>query len=469
MSLSMSFNGRILIRKLLPNSLLGRLIVVMFGSLLLAQVLGSLILFQSWGQQNMQHQGRYLAQRIVDISQALNQLPPAQHEPLLTALRSPRLRVHLSQQPPYDCQKQRSTVPFLRNLTQRLRQTLPDKTQCIQIETSDTGNLEVRVALTLEDGRWLLIEHSHPRNAAFSWSWRLPLSLLVMLGMISLSSWLAVRWFTQPLSDLAQAAEQLGRDIQQPPVPERGAIEVRQATRAFNTMQARLQRYLDDRTRILSAVSHDLKTPLTRMRLRAELIEEESLRENLCRDLEDMQAMTLATLDFLRGLDSREAMCKVDMGALLESLQADAEDLGWSVDLHLPDTLPPCWLRVNSIKRCLNNLIENGVKYGKAVTVRAIVKQHELCIDIEDQGQGIPETQLESVFEPFFRLENSRSRLTGGTGLGLSIARNLARAHGGEVQLSNVPQGGLLARVTLPILEDNEPAYNCPQKFGISV
>lgn len=444
-------SARTLIRAWLPKSLLGRLILVMFGGLLLAQIGGGLIMFQIWDRQAVQHQGRYLGQRIVEIQHSLSQFPPAQRPLIINALNSPRLHVELSPQGPPNCGGFDSDLGLVENLRRQLEQQLAAPLPCLRVRSALGGQLSLQVALPLRDGTWLYIEHSHQNETNFAWPWRLSLNLLLMLGLISLLSWFAVRWFTRPLSDLANAAEQLGRDIQQPPLEERGAIEVRRATRAFNTMQARLRRYLDDRTRILSAVSHDLKTPLTRLRLRAELIEDEELRASLCRDLEEMQAMTLATLDFLRGLDDRETAQKVDVMALLSSLQADAEELGWAVSLEENPALPPCHLRVNSIKRCLNNLLENGVKYGQAVHIRAYQQDREMWIDISDQGTGIPQEALESVFEPFFRLEDSRSRQTGGTGLGLSIARNLARAQGGEVELHNRPEGGLLARLRLAL------------------
>lgn len=443
-----------LLRRWLPNSLFGRLMVVVLGSLLLAQLLGGWLLFQSWGTQTLRHQGRYLGQRIVDIRQALRQLPPEQHATLLTALRSPRLHVHLASEPPRPCATSAPPLPLPRNLERYLRRTLPGEVFCFQVQQPDAHTLEVRAAVAVTEDTWLWVDHLHRPGDNGNWPWRLSLHLLLMLGLIAISSWFAVRWFTLPLSELARAAERLGHDMDQPPLREHGARETRQAARAFNRMQGRLRRYLADRTRMLSAVSHDLKTPLTRMRLRAELVEDEELRESLCRDLDEMQAMTLATLDFLRGLEELEPLGQVEVTTLLESLHADAEDMGWPVTLEIPEPLPVCWLRVNSVKRCINNLIENGVKYGGAVTVRATLDGEILRIEIQDQGAGIPESCLETVFDPFFRLEDSRSRQTGGTGLGLSIARNLARAHGGDTLLCNAPEGGLRAVLALPLRQD---------------
>jgi signal transduction histidine kinase len=211
-------------------------------------------------------------------------------------------------------------------------------------------------------------------------------------------------------------------------------------------MQTRLSRYLEDRARILIAISHDLKTPITRLRLRVEQLDDHQLHDSFLKDLDEMQAMTAATLDFMRGLENTEPLQPLDIRALLESLQGDYEDMGLSVTLE-GDTPPPYPARPQSLKRCLVNLIDNAHKYGQRVTVT--LKSEPLQIIVADEGPGIPEAALETVFEPFYRLEMSRSRATGGTGLGLSIARNIARAHGGDIILRN--RVGLEAIVSLPI------------------
>ena len=279
---------------------------------------------------------------------------------------------------------------------------------------------------------------------------RRPLSnLLILLAAVIVLSLLAVRLATRPLNTLASAAEKLGKDINSPPLIETGPTEVRRAAHAFNTMQSRLASYIQDRTRILAAMSHDLKTPITRLRLRAELLEDEDHRTRFAKDLEEMESMVAATLDFMRGVDNPEPVQPMDIMALLESLQADAAEIGQQVSLEGIAARPyPC--KPAALKRCLGNLIDNAVKYGKSATI--IVDDHDkqLQIHILDNGQGIPEAELERVFEPFYRLESSRSRDTGGTGLGLGIARNIAQMHGGDLLLRNRSCGGLEAILTLP-------------------
>jgi signal transduction histidine kinase len=272
---------------------------------------------------------------------------------------------------------------------------------------------------------------------------------LVLLVSVAALAVLAVRWLTRPLTVLATAATELGRNIHRPPLAETGPLEVRRAAGAFNTMQTRLIRYLQDRSRILAAVSHDLKTPITRLRLRTELLDDETLPAKFQSDLDAMETMVQATLDFMRGTEVKEAVVAVDIGALLETLQEDARDTGGEVRIQ-GAPWAPFQGRPLALKRCLGNLVDNALHYGKQALISVTDSPERLVITIRDTGSGIPEAELERVFEPFYRLEGSRSRHTGGTGLGLGIARNIARAHGGELTLRNRPQGGLEARLELP-------------------
>jgi signal transduction histidine kinase len=262
-------------------------------------------------------------------------------------------------------------------------------------------------------------------------------------------SYVAVRWVTRPLQVLATAADELGRDINRPPLPEGGPVEVSRAARAFNTMQTRLVRFIDERTRLLTAMSHDLKTPLTRMRLRAEMLEDGNLREKFEADLVEMESMVTQTLEFMRGLSNREPAQLVDIMGLLESLQADNEAMERIVTIDGHVTKP--WSgALQLLKRCISNLVDNAVIYGRRAEIRVEEGPDQLTIRVRDHGPGIPDSEIEKAFEPFYRLEGSRSRDTGGTGLGLSIARNIAQAHGGDIRLRNHEEGGLEATLTLP-------------------
>ncbi len=306
----------------------------------------------------------------------------------------------------------------------------------------------LRTQVQLLDGSWARFDTALPRPDD-SLPWRLGLSLLVLLAAVLGLATVAVRWVTRPLLVLATAADELGHDLHRPPLPEDGPREIRQAARAFNTMQQRLNRFVEDRTRILAAMSHDLKTPITRMRLRAELLDDESLRERFEADLLEMQQMVQHTLDFMRGLGGSEPARAVDLAGLLDGLRADHEAMGRRVTVEAT-TVRPVKAVPSLLKRALGNLVDNAVQYGGRATVRVEDHPDRVLIQVLDEGPGLAEADLERVFEPFYRVEASRSRATGGTGLGLTIARNIAQTHGGDIVLRNRPEGGLAAVLTLP-------------------
>lgn len=273
--------------------------------------------------------------------------------------------------------------------------------------------------------------------------------LLITLAAVIVVSLVAVRLVTRPLQHLAEAADAFGSDLESAPLPETGPTETRRAAEAFNRMQDRLRRLIAERSRALGAVSHDLRTPLTRMRLRAELVDDEALRAQINADIDDMQAMVESTLDYLRGLRENEQLQTIDMQALLASLVNDAQALGHPVTLS-GSVLAPYSGRMSALKRALGNLIDNAVKYGQSAHIVSVDGATELRISIEDHGPGIAEADLARVVEPYVRLESSRSRETGGVGLGLSIARDAAALHGGTLRLDNLASGGLRATLLLP-------------------
>lgn len=300
----------------------------------------------------------------------------------------------------------------------------------------------------LQGGQWLRLEN-RPLMDDTSLPWRVPVSLLVLALTVAALSWWAVRRVTRPLADLARAADGLGQDLTQAPLPETGPQEVARANRAFNRMQQRLRRTLEGRTRMLAAVSHDLKTPLTRMRLRAEMLDDEDLRERMEHDLDEMSQMVGDALDHLRGLEQAHERRPVDVMALLESLQADQQAMGRDVQLEGACERP--WLGgAAALRRCVNNLVDNAVLYGQRALLSVQDSPEAVTIRVRDAGPGLPPEALEQVFEPFFRLEASRNRVTGGTGLGLAIARQIAEGAGGTLSLRNLPEGGLEATLRLP-------------------
>jgi signal transduction histidine kinase len=309
-------------------------------------------------------------------------------------------------------------------------------------------------AFHMPDGGWLHVAaepepirpwHSPTFLAAF---------LLMTLTAAALTLW-SVRRLTDPVRVLAEAAEALGRDVNAAPLPENGPTETAVAAVAFNTMAARIRRFVSDRTEMLTAIGHDLRTPITRLKLRAEFVDDEELRTKMLADLDELETMVSATLAF--GRDSRigEPVSSVDLVELLRTILDETGDAKPEVAEHLTYDGPShqtVHARPVALKRALANLISNAVSYGGDARVSLVPPADgTVTVTIEDHGPGIPASEISRVFEPFHRLEQSRNRETGGVGLGLPIARNMLRAHGGDVVLSNRPGGGLKALVTLPV------------------
>jgi len=294
----------------------------------------------------------------------------------------------------------------------------------------------------------VLLNLGEPEGDYAPFFWLMALSLII--GGVA---WWGVHKATRPLSVFAFAAERLGVDVNAEPLEESGPSEVLRAAHAFNTMQTRVKRFIQDRTQMLAAISHDLRTPITRLRLRAEFVEDDLQRQKMLGDLDEMEAMIGATLAFARDDAANEQVEPIDVAAVIAVMCSDARAAGRDVTYSGPDSIDFV-ARPLALKRAINNLIDNAVKYGKAARVSLSAENKELVILVDDDGPGIPVSEKERVFAPFVRLETSRSRETGGTGLGLTIARNAIRSMGGDVELINRPEGGLQVRVTLPIAQD---------------
>ncbi|MFD1694933.1 ATP-binding protein [Roseibium aestuarii] len=307
---------------------------------------------------------------------------------------------------------------------------------------------DVALSIRLKDGRWfnMTTDYRPPDRSI------IPFLVQLLLTIVATSVIVAflMRRLSRPLRDLAGAAERLGRGETVEALPESGPGEVQALTRAFNDMQDRLTRFVQDRTRMLAAISHDLRTPITSLRLRAEFIDDDENREKMIATLDEMSQMTEATLAFARDEATREEAQKLDLGSLLQSLADDQQDMGHDVKAEDHGRLV-VRCRPLALKRALRNLIENGVRYGASVCLSYAQDAGNAVIHVRDKGPGIPEDRLRDVFEPFVRLEESRSEETGGIGLGLSITRSIIHAHGGTVTLANHPDGGLDVEVRLPL------------------
>lgn len=269
--------------------------------------------------------------------------------------------------------------------------------------------------------------------------------------MALLMAWYLIRKAVAPLERLASAADQIGVNIDSPAIDERGPREVALAARAFNRMQARLARLVHGQTEMLAAISHDLRSAVTRLQLRAELLENAHDREGLLRVVQDMRLMIQSVLDFVRGYDPNEEMRRINMTALVESLCEDLREEGYPVSYQSDEHAHSLLCRPTALRRSLQNLIDNAIKYGGSAHVLTKREGDDLVIRIQDRGPGIPPDELGTVLRPFYRLEKSRSQHTGGVGLGLAISQNIVQAHGGMLTLSNRTGGGLEVEVRLPL------------------
>jgi two-component system osmolarity sensor histidine kinase EnvZ len=268
----------------------------------------------------------------------------------------------------------------------------------------------------------------------------------ILLSAVAL---LFMRNQIRPIRRMADAAEAIGKGREVPWFKLEGAAEVRQAGAALLVMRDRLKRQMTQRTAMLAGVSHDLRTPLTRMRLQIEMMQENADTKELSTDIDDMETMLNAYLAFARG-EEAEAAARVDLAELLQEVVASVQRQNPNVQLNAPaDAI--VMLRRNAMKRCLANLIGNAARYGKRAQINVVMRDNAVDVVIDDDGPGVEPSQREDIFRPFTRLETSRNPATGGVGLGLTIARDIARGHGGDVVLEDSPLGGLRARVWLPV------------------
>lgn len=278
-------------------------------------------------------------------------------------------------------------------------------------------------------------------------------SLLLYLGVVLLTVspfvWWAVHLSTRQIDRMLGTVEQFGRNLNSPPVPESGPQELQKAAHAVNTMRERILQHIEERTQILAAIAHDLKTPLTRLRLRAEALDNGVPRERIISEVEYMANLVTEGLDYARSAHLCEATSLIEVNHWLEGMVDDAQDAGATCSLAGQAQAPyPGALR--ALTRAMQNLIENALKFATEAGIRIEDSTERLTIRVLDNGPGLGDALLEKVFDPFFRAEVSRNRDTGGSGLGLSIARNIVRAHGGEIRLRNRAEGGLEAVVELP-------------------
>jgi signal transduction histidine kinase len=427
-----------------PRTLFVRLSLIFFAGLIAAQTLSFWLTVTERNEATMHVMVGYIGQEVTSSVALLDRLTPAERVAWLPKLARRSYRFVLGPgttgMAPDAKLSQEIGASIAKDIGQQYKVTA-------NAVPGDREHLEVH--LTLSDGSPLTID-MHPMHGIPLSPW-LPVVLIAQLALLGGCAWLAVRLATRPLERLARAADTLGPDLAPAALPEDGPEEVARASKAFNAMQARIGIYMRERLQILASISHDLQTPITRMRLRADLLDDETERARLQKDLKEMEVLVREGVAYARTLHGAdEKPCRIDPDALLESIVSDYADAGDPVSLtgRVGETVTT---RPQALRRILGNLVDNALKYsgGSAVTVDASVAGAQWSIAVLDSGPGIPQELLEAVFQPFYRVESSRNRETGGTGLGLAIAKQLAQAMGATLTLRNRESGGLEARLTL--------------------
>ncbi|KIA80359.1 hypothetical protein QR66_10745 [Chromobacterium piscinae] len=473
----------------LPRTLYGQLLLTLLTSVLLANVIGIALVLTDRERLTRTLRAEYVAQHLADMINLLDETPVSNRAKLAGALSSPMVQVVLGH-PWLDSRK--TDWPEANKLCHLIRTDLnfpyqmqvlsfredepnapegllapfmepgqhvfaPDKKFWVRALPSglEDGEEELKIQMatvqvTLRDGEVATFRIGQVVSPEET-PWRVTAwLLLVALVVAAVSAW-AVRRLTRPLALFSTAASGLAANLDQPPLPETGTQEVINATRAFNRMQKELQRYLQTRSQMLAGVSHDLRLPITRIRLRLEQLQESPSRQAIERDLIEMDQLIGDTLAYLRLGQGNESCVLLNLDALLEGVIEDVEALGAQVS-YTSSPVKPLLARPQSLRRCIGNLLENARRYGGdgVIEVRLSERNGRVEVMVRDHGSGIADADLERVFEPYVRLEDSRAKHTGGSGLGLAIARAIAREHDGEILLFNHPQGGLCAELNFP-------------------
>lgn len=462
--------------RFLPKTLSGRTIAILVTGLIATHVVTLLVLSEDRVESLTRTEEQHIAQHIASIANIVVNVPSEWRDRIVRSSDGHLFNVRITESTGNQtAQSIGANSSSLSDLL--LRQIRPTTNEPISVDISDTDagdtplapdswrrwlqsrlsrlayghdrDQTVLVSVPLSEGQRLNFSTSMPLASAPGWERQLAVtgSFLVMVLMLSL--W-AVRKLSSPLALFGNAATTFARNVYAPSLPETGPTEVREAARAFNNMQKRVRRTIEGRAQMLAAISHDLRTPLTTIRLRAENLTDSDVRRRILTATDEMEAMLASTLTFAREGTAQEGIQMTDVASLLEAICSDFSDTGHDVSLVANSTLLAA-CRPLALKRALSNLIDNAIKYGERASVVANRKNGVIDISITDQGPGIPHEELDRIFQPFYRLENSRNRNTGGVGLGLAIAQMAVDMHGGSIRVENrAGAAGLCVRIQLP-------------------
>lgn len=426
----------------LPQSLAARLALILLVGLVLAYGLS----FSSQFYERYQTGRNVMLNNLsTDVSTAvalLDRLPAEERARWLPLVERRNYR-YLLDQPivgePMDMQQ-----PPMAALT--IAQTVAKRFEPV-FRTMPGKRLHFQVHMTLSDGKSLTLDVTPGAIPVAQW---LPVVLILQLLVLLGCTWLAVHMAIRPLTRLAQAVDKLDPDTPSPSLDEKGPSEVVYAAKAFNTLQSRIAAFLKERMQLLAAISHDLQTPITRMKLRVEQMDGSQEKDKLWSDLSEMQHLVREGVAYARSMDSAaEPECRIDLDAFLDSLVCDYQDSGQVVSLN-GNTAAVINTRPHALRRILTNLTDNALKFAGSAELKVQNTASGIQLQVLDHGPGLPEAELERVLQPFYRVETSRNRETGGTGLGLAIAQQLSQALGGRLTLNNRTEGGLCVTVDLP-------------------
>ena len=445
-------------KRWIPDTITARTLLVLIIGLALSHAISVSLYVTDRSSALMFSGGEHIGERIATIDRLIRDSSEAERQRLIELADGPGLRVTRTRDSAVDDQPasgwqadvlRRALIAHLNHGGGDRDIRLDHMGMMARGHMGGVAGETMMVSLPLPDKTWLNFTAPAETREPF-WSLRFGLSMAVMIAAVTILSALVVHHLTRPLATFARAAQRLGTDVRAPSIPETGPAEVRQAIRAFNEMQKRIRRFVEDRTQMLAAISHDLGTPITRLRLRAEFIEDEDQQRKMLADLDDMEKMVFSSLSFVRDDAAHEPRATVDLRTLLQRVCDDMADAGHAIALNIGDDAVALACRPAALRRALTNLIDNAIKYGRQARITLENDQDGILIRIDDSGSGIPEEFLEDAFKPFQRLEASRNRETGGTGLGLTVARTIIRAHGGDITLTNRNEGGLRVDILLP-------------------
>jgi signal transduction histidine kinase len=461
------------LKKCLPKTLFGQVLVTLIINLLIFLTFGFIFIVDDHNKINSHLLAEYSAQRVAGIVSVLNDAEPAQRIRLARNLSV--LPTTVSFDTSWQNQKNSlndSDISLMDNIKKNIN--TPLDMQVLQIDALPTSFFnslkfindekfsiyherksaslylrEIFIQIKLHDNTIITIHHFLPDKVKELFLRFFMFAILLTIVVISLASW-SIYKLTKPLKNLAKAATELGSNINTPPLTELGQEEIVLASKAFNSMQKSLKSHIETRTQALFAVSHDLRLPLTRLRLRIENNIPRELKDQMHQDISEMESMIEQTLSYLKAGYSTEKFIKLNISSLLDSICDNMEDLGANIE-RFGQIKAPIIAQPQAINRCLSNIFENARRYGGdkiTLTIEDLISHIKICI--EDNGPGIPEKHLLNVFEPYYRLETSRSRHTGGTGLGLPIAKKIIEHHNGKIILSSPENKGLIVTILLP-------------------